>query len=376
MSRLNVLRGMSCQADPVLAVAELVTAIQQPGAALVILFISPRHDPVVLEAALAGMFDCPVIGCTTAGEITSETGYRVDCLAGVSLASDDLHVHPRLISDLDRFGLIESEQLAGLLRMELKLAADFDPGQMFALLLVDGLSMLEEPVVAALHGSLKGIPMVGGSAGDNLAFRETRIYCNGRFHSHAAVLVLFETRLPFVTFQSRHFEPSDTRLVITESDCARRTVTEINGGPAAAEYARAIGLTVDQLGPGVFAANPLLLRVGGESYVRSIQRANPDGSLTFFCAIDTGLVLTIGRGTQLVENLAEEMAGLRRRLPGLRVVLGCDCILRRLELQRKGLVEAAGRALAGTEFVGFSTYGEQFNGLHVNQTLTGIALGE
>jgi hypothetical protein len=25
--------------------------------------------------------------------------------------------------------------------------------------------------------------------------------------------------------------------------------------------------------------------------------------------------------------------------------------------------------------VGFSTYGEQFNGIHVNQTLTGVAIG-
>jgi hypothetical protein len=32
--------------------------------------------------------------------------------------------------------------------------------------------------------------------------------------------------------------------------------------------------------------------------------------------------------------------------------------------------------LAGCRVVGFSTYGEQFRGMHVNQTLTGIAFGD
>jgi hypothetical protein len=56
-------------------------------------------------------------------------------------------------------------------------------------------------------------------------------------------------------------------------------------------------------------------------------------------------------------------------------VLGCDCILRRLELQQKGLLDEAPNVLRGADFIGFSTYGEQFNGIHVNHTLTGVALG-
>ena len=38
--------------------------------------------------------------------------------------------------------------------------------------------------------------------------------------------------------------------------------------------------------------------------------------------------------------------------------------LRRLELQQKGLTEAAGQVLKGVDFVGFSTYGEQVNGIY------------
>ena len=34
-----------------------------------------------------------------------------------------------------------------------------------------------------------------------------------------------------------------------------------------------------------------------------------------------------------------------------------------------------GELLAENQVVGFTTYGEQFNGMHVNQTFTGVALG-
>lgn len=376
MSALTVKRGSTRHPDPKQAVEELRTIIVQPNARLILLFTSSKYDLAALEDALRGAFDCPVVGCTTSGEIASEGGYLAGSLVGVSLASPNLFVHPRLIAPLSAFNLTEGENLASALRGELKLSDDFDPRQMFSLLLVDGLSMLEEQLVATLHKTLSGLPLCGGSAGDDLSFARTHVYFGGRFHTDAAVLIVFETTLPFVLFQTQHFEPTETRLVITASDCATRTVSEINGGPAAEEYAKAVSLDLAELNPQIFAAHPVMLKIDGEYYVRSIQKVNPDGSLTFFCAIDDGLVLTVGRGKELVESLAETLARLRRQLPTLKLIVGCDCILRRLELQQKNLTEAAVQVLQEVDFVGFSTYGEQVNGIHVNQTLTGVALGD
>ena len=44
-----------------------------------------------------------------------------------------------------------------------------------------------------------------------------------------------------------------------------------------------------------FASHPVLVGVGGQYYARSIQQMNPDGSLSFFCAIDEGMVLTVAQ---------------------------------------------------------------------------------
>lgn len=373
---LSVKKGASFSPDPAQAVLEVAYAIRQPDACIVILFVSSKYDLASLENALKNVFSCPVIGCTTSGEITSSVGYKEGGIVGVSLSSQSLFAHPKIITPLSRFGPVEAEILAQDLRAGLKLGDNFDPAKMFSLLLVDGLSMLEEQVVATLYNSLGGAPLIGGSAGDDLSFKETHVYCDGKFFKDAAVITLFETTLPFKAFHIQHFEPTQTRLVITESDCASRTVMEINGVPAAEEYARVVGMNIAKLSPQIFAAYPVMLRIGGEYYVRSIQKVNPDGSLTFYCAIDNGLVLTVGRGKKLVENLDENLAVLRKELPTLKVIIGCDCILRRLELQQKGLTEEAERVLERVDFIGFSTYGEQFNGIHINQTLTGIAIGE
>ena len=56
------------------------------------------------------------------------------------------------------------------------------------------------------------------------------------------------------------------------------------------------------------------------------------------------------------------------------LTIGCDCFLRRLELEDSGDLEQIGRYLQGQRVMGFNTYGEQFNGMHINQTFTGVAI--
>jgi hypothetical protein len=57
------------------------------------------------------------------------------------------------------------------------------------------------------------------------------------------------------------------------------------------------------------------------------------------------------------------------------LTIGCDCVLRRLELEGEGGVAEVGAFLREQQVLGFNTYGEQFNGMHINQTFTGVAIG-
>ena len=86
-------------------------------------------------------------------------------------------------------------------------------------------------------------------------------------------------------------------------------------------------------------------------------------------------MLTVGQGVDLVENLSGLFRGIESRLGTPELVLGCDCVLRHLEIEQAALKDSVSDILARNNVVGFSTYGEQFDAMHVNQTFTGVAIG-
>lgn len=370
MDRLKVKFGKSTNRDPVEAVKELSCQVSQSGMTGFIFFCSPKYDLKKLGVAIKAKFDCPAFGCTTAGEILFSDGYIEDSIVGVSLASAELSIRTCLIDSLSFFVREDDSILADTF------STIGNKEQAFGLLFIDGHSMLEERAVAKLYKALNGISLIGGSAGDGLNFGNTWIYHDGEFHKDVAVLAVFETKLPFRLFKIQHFESTEEKLVITEADANTRTVTEINGLPAAEEYARIVGVDVKDLDPLIFASFPVLLKIGGGHYVRAIQKVNPDGGLLFYCAIDNGLVLSVGKSTELLTNLKSQLEEINHQVPNIKLMLGYDCILRRLEIMRRGELAQAKEILAPYRFIGFSTYGEQFNALHVNHTLTGMALGE
>jgi hypothetical protein len=371
-------RGSSQSADEWDAARELHAQVWRPDLEMVLVFISPRYDRQRLANALNALFgETPVVGCTTAGEITP-FGYQDGAITGVGFPKAEFAIVAELIPDIDRFEITHG---AGVLRSVLK-QRNTPPSGLggkeqgtFAFLLIDGMSTREELVVSALHNVLVGVPLFGGSAGDDLKFGQTFLFHSGKFHTNVAILLLFTTTRRFSVFRTEHFVSSGKKMVVTGADPQRRVVTEINAEPAGPEYARMVGLEGVELTPMVFASHPVVVRVGGEYHVRSIQKVNEDESLSFFCAIDEGIVLTVAEGVDIVENLQALMVRLEAEVGPPDLVLSCDCILRRLEIEQRQLSQPVSKILRENNAIGFNAYGEQYSAMHVNQTLTGVAIG-
>ena len=358
------------------AAREFHSAVAQADMALVLFFCSPRYDLEQLALEMRRLFHgVQVVGCTTAGEI-GPSGYRDHSISGVSFAGGSMRAATGRIADLQHFEISHGRRFAQDLLQRLE-SADPSAGSdnSFAFVMADGLSMREEQLARTLQSTLGQIPVVGGSAGDGLDFGKTHVYFDGAFHSDSAVIVLATTPLPFVAFKTQHVVSSDQRVVVTGADPEHRLVTEIDGWPAAEAYARLVGVDVGDLSPARFAARPMVVVIDGTDYVRSIQKANPDGSLTLFCAIEEGLVLRGATCGNLVHDLQREFADIRATIGDTQVVIGCDCILRKLEVAQDGMIDRVERLFRDHNVVGFSGYGEQYRGVHVNQTLTGIAIG-
>lgn len=367
----------SAKPDLKAAVAELRDMLAQvPLADLqqIIVFFSLEHDAAELARQLAEAFPgVPLSGCSTAGELTP-SGLSDGGIVLIAFPREGFRIHSEVIDEVDGLGV---ERAAGIVR---RLKSQFGDGpalgsRVFALLFVDGLSKSEERVVAAVHWAMDDIQLAGGSSGDSLAFQRTALIHDGRVLNNAAILLMVETDLPFRVFKTQNFEPTAIKLVVTGADTENRIVHELNAEPAAREYATAIGLLPDDLGPFSFASHPLVVKVGGDYYCRSIRNVNPDGSLTFFCAIDEGLVFTVARPQDMLNATETALEQMSESLGGIDMVLGFDCILRRLDAQNRQISHQVDALYRKYRVVGFNTYGEQYNAMHLNQTLTGIAFG-
>ena len=248
-------------------------------------------------------------------------------------------------------------------------------GTIFALCLMDGASFMEEAMTAAIHWGLEDVPVLGGSAGDELNFLETDLILNGEVLDDNGILMLVHTDLPVEIFKTENFVPSSQKLVVTRSDPDHRIVHELNAAPAALAYAEVIGADLESLTPQSFASHPLVMRVGGEYYCRSIQKVNDDNSLSFFCAIDDGIVLTVAEQTGMARTTKEALDGIRDRLGEIDFVLGFDCVLRQIDARNRQVTHRISEIYRDFKVLGFNTYGEQYRSLHLNQTLTGVAFG-
>lgn len=376
MSACGIRSAASASASLPELVSDLKSGLGDDEFQHIVVFFSIDYDAEHLAAALTFAFaGTPISGCTTAGEI-SPGGMMQGGVVLVAFPRTGFRVHCGLVENADVFGVERATEVARRLKSQLRTPTDVSRRErVFAMMLVDGLSNAEETLVAAVHWSIDDVQLIGGSAGDSLAFKGTSLLYEGRVVKNAAVLFMIETDVPFRVFKTQNFEPTAIKLVVTAADTENRIVKELNAEPAAREYASAIGLMLDDLGPFSFASYPLVVKVGSDYYCRSIRNMNPDGSLSFFCAIDEGIVFTVARPQDMLQSTAAVLEEADRALGGIDFVIGFDCILRRLDAENRQIRHQVEQLYQKHRVVGFHTYGEQFNAMHLNQTLTGIAFG-
>lgn len=374
----GVARAGSEEADPVLAAAEIYRALAPCEPTCVVFYCCTRYPLALLSRELTRYFDdITVIGCTTAGEITP-LGYRKHSISAFGLSQHLFSVESVLIENLTTFTSDDSDSLVRRMLDNLrKKAVTPSPIEKhcFALSLLDGLSVKEELVINALSTSLHEIPLVGGSAGDDQHFVDTQVYYNGEFYSDAAVIMLINTVCRFEVFSQHHLAPQQEKLVVTQVSPDARVVQEFNAEPAALEYCRINNLKLEDLNSRTFALHPLAVQIGEQLYIRSIQRVNDDLSLTFFCAIDSGVVLTKMTSPGLLSHTSMIFNCLEESVGEIQLLIGFDCIHRRAEIDQFELESDMSRLYREHNVIGFSTYGEQINGLHLNHTFTGVAIG-
>ena len=368
MHDIKTITAVSKAIDPAIASQELYQQLN------VLFYCSSTYALDTLAQTMESTFtDVDIVGCTTAGEVTNQ-GYEQHSIVAIGFSSQYFAICATLIESMEKFDTINAQSTINELveNCQSKELTEIKNNS-FLLTLLDGLSSSEEQFLVTLNSAARAIPHFGGSAGDDINLTKTHVYYHGKFYQNAAIVIMVNTILPFEVFTCHHIKRPIEKLVVTDADAANRTVYELNAEPAALEYAKLLNVDLKDLSPEVFSLNPLAVKVGGDYYIRSIQKVNEaDLSLTFYCAVDVGIVLTAVEMGDIFSPVTDQLGEISQRYGDPELVLTCDCFLRRLEIEQKGL-EARVRSLnAQYNIVGFNTYGEHTNGIHLNQTFTGV----
>jgi hypothetical protein len=334
---------------------------------LLLFFASSKYAPDELSRKMQETFPSALVfGCSTAGEIV--TGNMLDGSVVVMGFNDEslLDAKIEIIEDLkDPEGVKKAcDSFAGHFGVSV---ADMVSREYVGIILVDGLSGVEESLIEKI-GDSTNVVFIGGSAGDDLKFSSTHLYANGKFYTNAAILALLKPGTDFTFIKTQSFRDLGKRLEVTKADEASRVVSEFNGKPASEAYAEAINTTVEDAS-NHFMHNPLGLLIEDEPFVRSPQQIKDNGDMAFYCSVREGMELSLLESTDIIEdtrvaiNQAKEESG---RIIG---IINFNCILRTLELKQKNLTTEYGDLFSSVSTIGFSTYGEQYIG-HINQTAT------
>lgn len=352
---------------PVLANTELEFAL---------IFAGPGQlDSFILDPRTTSL-PTPFYGCTTSGEITP-SGYADDSVVCLGFARKHFTAVARRIEGLDNFDLQSAQNLILSAKRELsKRAPESEPQNTFALLFIDSMRQSEEFVAAAFGLELGNTVMMGGSAGDNWRLRCTQVLDRSCLYEDAALLLIVYTDIPFYHYNFHHYKPSPVRGVITSASPAQRLVHEINGVPAFQEYARLLGLEWHELDVEHFLLPPLIIMIGDKAYARGISQVLDDGTMQFACAIDEGMVFHVAKPGGYISELEANFSALNRELGKPVLTLSFECAGRRMEAERAMLDQEVADLFHKNNVWGFSSMGEQTNGVHMNSSFNCIAFGE
>lgn len=357
-------------------------ACEGTNAKLVILFASSSHDlRALLDGVRSVTGSTPLIGCTTAGEISPGAVSDASVIVTILGGAFDVEVASTTVGDdLFEAGSAVAECGQSIIDREHKAL----------LMLSDGLAGDQQQVVRGAYATLGiSVPLVGGCAGDDLAMVKTFQFFNDQVLEDSIVVAALASDAPLGIGARHGWRSVGEPMVVTQSQGG--VVTELNGKPALEAYGERLGLAPEILQDvkaftDFALTHPLGIQHRGLEEVRFVTGSDPaEGTITCIAEVPQGGLVWIMEGDvdSVMEGTADSTQDALDSLGGVDPigVLAFDCIARRSVLGDEHLgreLELISHCANGAPVTGFYTYGEfartvGSRGFH-NQTLVTLAI--
>lgn len=355
---------------------QVMAALRDEWPDAIIVFASARHDyPVLLEAIDAACHPRVMVGCSSAGEFSSN-GHGEGVVSAMALRSEDL----RFAASLGRGLRSDRAAVARELVRGFKAADPDTHGFRYALVLTDALAGHADELVDQLTRVTGGMyRFFGGGAGDDARFSSTRVFRGTEAFPDAAVALEILSSKPLGIGVRHGWKPASRPLRATEAEGMR--LMSLNATPALeviSEHADETGQAFDPVDPApFFLQNVLGIQTDAGYQLRVPLAPAANGSIDFAADIPTGSIVHIMGATTgsaaaaATEATRDAVAQLGESRP--RGALFFDCVATRLRTgtdfgrELDSVQDALG---PGVAYAGCNTYGQiaraegQFSGFH------------
>lgn len=375
----------------------------------VFLFASSKHNFQELVGGILSEMNTVISGASTAGETHSgkllegsavAIGFNSPHIAFGSGIGTNISKNPLEAGSVSVTNALASLRKENLTKIFARYHASImhDPTKAIlncpnfaAVTLIDGLSGAEEKVLRGVtQHSRTPLPVVGGSAGDDLKLQETIQVCNNEVYKNSIVTTMVVTNASLGFAVQHGWTPRQDSVLVTKSK--GRRVYELNNKPAVDVYAKLLGVEPDvllkerQIAFGTGLQHPLaVVTMSGEYWLKHPKEVLEDGSIDFFSDVlqGTALVTTDGDPDTLIEagvNTVQQAIDAVGK-DNVKAVLLFNCVARKAFLGNRAEEEVKRISeLTDAPIVGMYTYGEQaFSSTtpvaHRNQTLVAMVIG-
>ncbi len=358
--------GISLNSNPkqagIEACAQAMQKVAKPK--LIVVFASAKQNQ---EEMLAGVReisgDTPLVGCSSAGEITSD-GVFEGSVAVMALESAGLEFI------LSEGGSIKDGARNAGIKFAKNIKNQLSKESKQVMILTDVLTGNGADVVRGIQDVLgKNFFIVGGAAGDDFQFKETYEYCNDKVLKSSLVGVGISGSGAIGVGVRHGWNKIGIPMKVTKSNGA--VLEELDGKPAVRIYEDYFGKKADELKKEPLArmaiTYPLGMQVEGneELLIRDPITVDEKGAITCAAEIPEGseIRLIIGSKEDAIKAAEDAALQVNEQLGGkkAKAVILFDCIARRKLFGRDAYNEIkAIKKILGNDLqmIGFYTYGE------------------
>jgi hypothetical protein len=341
----------------------------------VIVFISPvYHQGEVLQALKEA---CPadiIVGCSSAGEFTSDVqGEGLAC--ALALSSSEMRFAAAVGRGLSKDRTGAAQELVSSFQ------GTSAPQYRYhsALVLTDALAGQADDLIEQLMLLTGGTyQFFGGGSGDNAQFRSTPVFYGTEVISDAVVALEILSNKPLGVGVRHGWQPASRKMRVTETEGMR--LVSLNAMPAVEAFqqqAQNTGQSFDPANPLPFFLHNIIGIDTGSGYKLRVPLAvDTAGAVLCAAEIPAGATVSLMRSSteSAAEAAADATSAALKQLNGYQpeVALFFDCVATRLRMGKEFGFELAAlqEALGLVHYIGCNSHGQiarsegQFNGFH------------